>query len=127
MAKVFHAIGTPLPPQDSWDERWEGPDGGLLCSWARGLAKAREAPLLKEQALRGELPPLAWKGGADTAIKSGKRVGSLHYLAMWQGLRGEPLAVDTEAVVTLTCSRFKTVVTFTGDMRALATAANAEG
>lgn len=127
MAKVFHAIGAPLPPRKSWDERWEGPDLGLLCSWARGVEKALEDPFLKQQALRGELAPLAWKGGADTAIKSRKRVGSLHYLATWQGLRGEPLDVDTEAVVTLTCSLFKTVVIFTGDMHALAAAANEEG
>ena len=63
---------------------------------ARGVDKARETPLLSEQALRGELPPLAWKGGADKPIKAGKRVGSLHYLATWQGLRGEPLDIDTE-------------------------------
>ena len=127
MTKIFHAIDIPMPPQQSWEERWEGPDRGLICCWARGVEKARETPLLREQALRGELPPLAWKGGADSAINSGKRAGSLHYLATWQGLRGEPLNVDTEAGATLTCSLFKTVVTFTGDTRALASAANEEG
>ncbi|RZA22970.1 MAG: hypothetical protein EOP02_15595 [Proteobacteria bacterium] len=126
MAKVFHALDAAVSTQLTWDERWEGADRGLLCSWSRGVEKARDTPLLSEQALRGELPPLAWKGGADKPIKAGKRVGSLQYLATWQGVRGEPLDIDTDALATLTCSAFKTVVTFTGDMRALALASGEE-
>ena len=103
---------------ESWEERWEGPDKGLVCSWLRGIEKARETPLLAEQAKRGELPALVWAGGGK-AIKAGRRVGSLHYLAMWQGLRGEDLDIDTEAGATLTCSETNMVVTFTGDIRAI--------
>ena len=120
MAKIFHAVEAAPPALVSWEDRWEGLDRGLICSWARGLEKARETPSLREQALRGELPPLAWKGGADKAIKQGKRMGSLHYLAMYQGLRGEPLDIDPDAGAMLTCTRFKTIVTFTGDAQALA-------
>lgn len=123
MARVFHAVDAGLPAQVTWDDRWEGMDRGLICSWARGREKARETPALREQALQGELPPLAWKGGGDKTIKLGRRVGSLHYLAMYQGLRGEPLDIDPDIGATLTCTRFKTVVTFTGDAQALALAA----
>lgn len=126
MTKVAHPVDASLPAQLTWDERWEGPDRGLLCSWARGIEKARETPLLREQALRGELPSLAWKGGRNQAIKAGKRVGSLHYLAMWQGLRGDALNIDTEATVSLTCTRFQAMVTFTADEQALALAPGEE-
>ncbi|KWT68983.1 hypothetical protein APY03_7015 [Variovorax sp. WDL1] len=34
---------------------------------------------------------------------------------MWQGLRGDPLEIDTSAEVTLVCSKFGVSVTFTAD------------
>ena len=126
MTKVAQAVGNPRSTQITWDDRWEGPDRGLICSWVRGIEKARETPTLREQALRGELPPLAWKGGGNQAIKAGKRVGSVHYLAMWQGLRGDALDIDTDAPVSLTCTRFQTLVTFTGDVQTLALAPGEE-
>ena len=126
MARVFHPVDAALPAQVTRDERWEGSDRVLICSWSRSLDKAGETPSLREQALRDELMPLAWKGGADKAIKVGKRVGSLHYLAMWQGLRGETLDVDTDCTATLTCPRFQTLVTFTGHLQALAIAPSEE-
>ena len=88
-----------------------------MC-WVRGLEKARQQPELVEAAKRGEFPVLAWKGGGD-AIKAGKRLGALHYLATWQGLRGEDLNIDTDARATMTCARTGMVVTFTSDIAAL--------
>lgn len=126
MKRVHQPIGEPVPVQGTWAERWEGPDRGLICSWVRGIEKARETPTLREMALRGELPPLAWKGGSDKALKAAKRIGSFHYLAMWQGLRGDDLDIDTDAAFSLTCTRFQTVVTFTDDLQALVLASPEE-
>jgi hypothetical protein len=58
---------------------------------------------------------LPWKGGVVSAIKLGKKYGTLFYLAMWQGLRGEPLDIDTDLEVVRTCSRTGMVVTYTAD------------
>lgn len=41
------------------------------------------------------------------------KIGSLQYLAAWQGLRGENLEIDTDAEVTVTCSKTGVPVTFT--------------
>jgi hypothetical protein len=64
------------------------------------------------------LPSLPWVGGGK-AIKAGKRVGALHYLAMWQGLRSEDLSIDLSAGATRTCTLTGMVVTFTGDTSAI--------
>lgn len=102
-----------------WEKRWQGPDNGLLCSWLRGIEKAGTEIELRDAAVKGELPPLAWKGGGPS-IKAGKRWGSLHYLATWQGLRGEDLSIDTVARAVVTCTRTGMIVTFTDDLQALA-------
>lgn len=122
MTRIVQAIAAPLPVQVTWSERWEGSDRGLICSWLRGIEKAGQLPELRDAALRGELPSLAWKGGSNKALKAPKRIGSLQYLAMWQGLRGDDLDIDPEVTVSLICSRFSTLVTFTGDIQALALA-----
>lgn len=74
---------------------------------------ARENPALKTAALAGELPLLPWRGGVDRALKKKTKLGAMYYLAMWQGLRGEDLDVDTEREVILTCSRYGVTVRFT--------------
>jgi hypothetical protein len=68
-------------------------------------------------ALRGELVILPWKGGVESATKQSKRFGTHYYLAMWQGLRGEPLSIDNAAETQLTCTRTGLTVTFTPDTR----------
>ncbi|MDM0118921.1 hypothetical protein [Variovorax arabinosiphilus] len=117
--KIHHSIDERPVLGDRWEDLWQGPDQGLLCSWARGIEKAGQDPSLAEAARRGELPELAWKGGGP-AIKAGKRLGALHYLATWQGLRGEDLDIDTEARPLVTCSMTGMAVTFTSDLGALA-------
>lgn len=97
------------------DERWNGVDRGLIASWERGREKALEDPALAARAQAGELVPLPWKGGGDAPLKSGKRVGVLYYLAMWQGLRGDDLNVNMAEDATLTCTRHGVAVTFTSD------------
>lgn len=99
----------------TWEERWEGPDKGMIASWIRGREKAKEDRGLADAAGRGELVVLPWKGGVDEATKQARKFGSLLYLAMLQGLRGEALDIDTDAEVTLICSRTGMAVTFTPD------------
>lgn len=99
----------------TWAERWEGPDSGLISCWQRGKEKAGEDPSLAAEAINGELILLPWKGGIERATKQAQKYGSLFYLAMWQGLRGDPLNLDTEQEVTLTCSRTGMKVTYTPD------------
>ncbi|BEP62324.1 hypothetical protein GmRootV213_28780 [Variovorax sp. V213] len=54
--------------------RWRGPDKGLICSWLRGVEKAKESPELAAQALRGELPSLPWYANRDELRHAGQRV-----------------------------------------------------
>jgi hypothetical protein len=102
----------------SWETLWQGEDVGLIVCWLRGIEKARQQPELAEVAKLGEFPLLAWKGGGE-AIKAGRRLGALQYLATWQGLRGEDLNIDSKAGATITCTRTGMVVTFTSDVVAL--------
>lgn len=98
----------------SWSELWEGPDGGLIACWERGREKGKEEPDLARRAVDGELVVLPWKGGVTKAIK-GDKYGTLFYLAMYQGLRGESLEIDTTAEVVRQCEKTKVVVTYTSD------------
>jgi hypothetical protein len=75
----------------TWEERWEGVDRGLVASWERGQDMQRESP--------------------EKAVKH--KYGSLLYLAMWQGLRGDNLDVDMDRETKVTCTKTKSVVTFT--------------
>jgi len=112
------ADATPLPTK--WEDLWEGPDQGLICAWRTGQELALKDPELARRAQAGELPPLVWKGGGTKALKGSKsRVGSIHYLATWQGLRSEDLCVDTERSAEIICSRFGVSVRFTGDTNTL--------
>ena len=98
---LHRGITHPIREHLGWPERWEGPDGGLIYCWERGREMRAENPELAESAARGELMPLAWKGGVEErpdapapAKKASKsrpkpKEGTLYYLATWQGLRGE--------------------------------------
>lgn len=104
------------PPRGDmpWKEKWEGADGGLIASWERGREKRIEDPELARRASEGELVVLPWSGGVEKAIKS-KKYGSLLYVAMYQGLRGESLDIATDSEVVLKCARTKVAVTYTPD------------
>lgn len=123
--KVECRIDNPTVQGQRFDERWNGPDHGLICCWLRGIAKAKESPALADKAKAGELPVLAWKGGVEKAIKSGAKFGSLNYLATWQGLRGEDLCVDLDRDAQLTCSRTGVTVVFLPAAQLLLTAEEA--
>lgn len=103
-------------------KRLIGPDRGLINAWLVGLSKRRSDPGLAEKASAGELPPLIFKGGVARKIK-GTKIGSLHYMAAWQGLRGENLHLRTDEEPMLRCARTKVSVTYTLDMNKLFSAA----
>lgn len=72
-------------------------------------------------AREGHLIPLPWKGGLEPARKAlpkatkAQKYGCFQYLAMWQGLRGEALTINTTIEMRLTCSLQKQDVIFTPD------------
>ena len=101
----------------TWDERWNGADGGLIASWEAGQHLAREMPELAKRARDGELVVLPWKGGVQQRLKTGHKYGTLKYLAMGQGLRGDPLQVALDREVTLKCSRTAMEVTYTPERK----------
>lgn len=77
----------------------------------------KKEPELARLAENGELPPMGWKGGVENTIKTGKRYGTLFYLAQWQGIRGEHLDIDLDLEHELVCSRTGVKVIFTGDLK----------
>ena len=114
--KVQRTIDEPLRRSRRWEELWAGPDQGLIACWERGRELAAALPESAEKARGGHLIPLVWKGGIESPTKVKKKVGTLFYLAMWQGLRGDDLDIDIGDEVTLTCAATGVRVTFTGDL-----------
>lgn len=113
--RVTRNVGDPSTERLSWEERWKGPDRGLVATWEAGLRISKEDPFLADRARQGQLVILSWKGGVEKATKKGRKYGSLSYLAMWHGLRGEPLDIALDEEVTLVCSRTNMTVTYTPD------------
>ena len=113
--RISRSIASPSTLNQPWETRWKGPDLGLIASWERGREKRVEAPELAARARQGELVPLAWKGGVEKALKAKRKFGTLRYLAMWQGLRGDDLNIDTDEEVTLICASTGMHVTYTAE------------
>jgi len=107
------------PPREglSWEQSWEGKDQGLITCWEVGRKISEKQPELAERARKGELPVLGWKGGVEKALKKKEKIGTLFYLAQWQGLRGDDLDIDLASEPQLTCTRTGMTVIFTGDPR----------
>lgn len=114
--RIHRSMERPIRDGLDTEARWHGADQGLIAAWERGRQLAIENCELAERARAGELVPLPWKGGVEKALKSGQKYGTLWYLAMWQGLRGDELDIDINAEPTLSCTRTQTEVTFTGDV-----------
>jgi hypothetical protein len=117
--RIHRLITETIRPNLTWDERWESADRGLIACWERGRAKSLGDATLTQQARNGQLMILPWKGGVEKAIKKKQKYGSFYYLAMWQGLRGNDLDIDTENEPALTCSVTGMTVVFTNDMAKL--------
>jgi hypothetical protein len=112
---IHRSRSQPNRANPSWEERWGQADQGLILCWEIGRERAEQHPQLSARATAGELIPLSWKGGVEKPIKPNHKYGSLFYLAMWQGLRGEDLDIDTGRDIEVTCTKNRTVVTFTGN------------
>jgi hypothetical protein len=113
--KIYCSISEPIRENLKWEERWRDIDQGLIACWERGREKSAEDPALAAQARDGQLIVLPWKGGVERAIKTKRKFGTLSYLAMWQGLRGEDLDLDLAEEVELTCAATGVTVVFTND------------
>jgi len=111
--KIYMAADAPSRTGLGTSELWSGEDRGLVACWERGREKAGEDPALAARAKDGELVSLPWRGGVEQELKGGTKYGTLRYLAMWQGLRGDALDIDTDAEPWIRCSRFGVEVTFT--------------
>jgi hypothetical protein len=111
--RITRNHGDPSIAEHSWAQRWKGPDLGLIASWEAGLRIANEDPFLADRARQGHLVVLSWKGGVEKALKKGRKYGSLKYLAMWRGLRGEPLDISLVDEVTLVCAHTNMKITYT--------------
>ena len=113
--RVYRSKKEPIREDLSWDERWRAPDKGLINCWDIGRKRSKKEPELAEQAKNGELPVLGWKGGVEKTLKKKEKIGTLFYLAEWQGLRGDDLDIDLSQESELICSKTGMKVIFTGD------------
>lgn len=114
--RLQRSIHEPIRDGLSWQEKWKGPDNGLIFCWERGRQERIEKPKLGARADKGELVPLDWKGGVREKLKVDKKPGVLQYLATWQGLRGEDLDIDLECERTIVCTKFGQAVVFSAKL-----------
>ncbi len=112
--KIRRSISEPIRISLSWEQRWRSADQGLISAWESGRERRQLNPSLSAQAEAGHLVVLGWKGGVRKKIQA-QKFGTYNYLAMWQGLRGEELDIDTEKEVDIICTKTGMVVTFTSD------------
>jgi hypothetical protein len=135
--RLRRSIEEPIRADLSWNERWRGPDHGLIWCWERGRQKRGQGtpdefevlalhdfdppphmwdlprPDLAEAARQGELIPLGWKGGVTHKLQNvDVKYGTLNYLAEWQGLRGEDLDIDVAGETLIVCSKTGQAVLF---------------
>lgn len=116
--RVQRSIDRPVRTGLTVEELWLGADRGVIAAWERGRAIARESGRdeLLAAVRAGQIPILPWKGGLERALKGKQKFGTMRYLAMWQGLRGDDLDVDLSRDIQVTCSATGVVVTFTNDL-----------
>lgn len=112
--RLCRDISELIRTQLTWEEMWKGSDLGLIACWESGREKASKDLVAMQAALRGELIILPWRGGVEYVVKV-KKYGTYNYLAMWQGLRGESLDIDTCNHVTLVCTRTNVPVIFNNE------------
>jgi hypothetical protein len=115
--RVHRSISQPIRLGLDTERRWKESDQGLIAAWERGRQLSDENPDLAARARAGELIVLPWKGGVEKALKSGEKYGTLRYLAMWQGLRGDDLDIEMNTEPQWTCTRTQTTVVFTNDIK----------
>jgi hypothetical protein len=124
--RLYRSIREPIRDGLSWEERWRGPDQGLIWCWERGRQMRTRQPERAARAEQGELmvsevvaayrtePVPVWRGGVSKRLKDVpiKPDGSLNYLAEWQGLRGEDLDIDVAEERVIVCTKTGQAVAF---------------
>lgn len=115
--RIQRSCSEPIRQNLSFEQRWRQADNGLIFSWETGRRLRKQDPDRARRAEAGELPVSGWRGGLAEPLKAGVKYGTLHYLAEWQGLRGEDLDIDPAQEVTLACTRTGTRVIYTGDSK----------
>ncbi len=115
--KIERSINEPIREGLTWEEKWQGPDHGLIICWEVGRARSSVELDLAIQAQKGQLIPLPWKGGVEKELKLKQKYGTYLYLAAWQGLRGEDLRIDTEIEQAITCTATNMRMRFTKDAK----------
>ena len=96
--RLQRSIDEPVRDGLTWEERWLGPDRGLIWNWELGRQIRDTEPELAARAAAGE--------------KHGKKYGSFAYLAQWQGIRGEHLDIHLEVETVIVCSATRRAVAF---------------
>ncbi len=119
--RIIRSYEEPDRENLSWNERWRGHDKGLITCWEVGRKLSKKEPELAKQAINGELPILVWKGGIAKKLKT-KKYGTLKYLAVWQGLRGDDLDIILSQEIERVCSRTGMKVIYTDDIKKYADA-----
>lgn len=116
--RLRRSIDEPIREGQSWSERWLGPDKGLIWCWERGRQRRIEDPNLATRAEDGELPVGNWKGGVERKLKDEKKLklGTLQYLAGWQGMRGEDLDIELQGERTIVCAKTGQGVVFSAKL-----------
>jgi hypothetical protein len=112
---IFRSCQEPIRIGLSFEERWRGPDKGLITCWEVGRDMSKKEPELAERARKGELPIIGWKGGVDKKIMKKGKYGTYNYLALWQGLRGDDLNIELTEEIEIVCSRTGMKVVYTDD------------
>ncbi|MBN2467624.1 MAG: hypothetical protein JXD19_05685 [Deltaproteobacteria bacterium] len=122
---IYRSFNEPDRQSLRYEERFLAEDQGLITCLEVGRRMRLEHPELAKKAMRGELPPMGWKGGVEKP-KPATRFGTLFYLAQWQGIRGEDLNIDLDEEPELTCTATGVKVIFTGDRRKYCTTENSD-
>src|SRR4051794_32322770 len=117
--QIFRANSEPRRSSPTYAEGWEQADKGLILCWERGRELAEQSPELAKAARAGELPVLSWKGGVEKPLRPNRKFGSLFYVAMWQGLRGDNLDINSSQEIQIVCAKTQCRVTFTRDITRL--------
>ena len=109
--RIYRSINTPIRKNLSWEEIWRREDRGLIIGWELGRKLQETDPELTTKFRNGELPIMAWKGGADKNIKAVK-YGTLNYLATRQGILNKDLDLDFTKNYYLVCSKYNTKIKY---------------
>jgi hypothetical protein len=116
--RVKRSIDRPIRKGLATEERWLGSDAGIIASWERGrevsLESSADSRELTARARNGELVILPWKGGVERALKT-QKFGTLRYLGMWHGLRGDDLEIDPDEETERSCTATGMTVVYTSD------------